>query len=52
MAKNFLDNAGLVKYDCKIKEYIVAKDTEALQSAKSYANGLANNYDSAGEFLS
>ena len=48
MAKNFLDNAGLVKYDSKIKEYIVAKDAEALKSAKSYADGLANNYDPAG----
>ena len=48
MAKNFLDNAGLVKYDRKIKEYIVAKDAEALKSAKSYADGLAKNYDSAG----
>ena len=44
MAKNFLDNAGLVKYDSKIKEYIVAKDAEALKSAKSYADGSVSSH--------
>lgn len=39
MAKNFLNNAGLAKYNAKIKEYIDAKDTEALELAKSYADG-------------
>lgn len=39
MAKNFLNNAGLARYDEKIKAYIGAKDTEALELAKSYADG-------------
>ena len=48
MANKFLDTTGLKKYDGKIKEYIGAKDTEVLESAKSYVDGLANNYDPAG----
>ena len=41
-----LDKLGL--YDGKIKALIGAKDTETLDAAKAYANGLATNYDAAG----
>lgn len=48
MVKKYLDITGLTRYDEKIKEYIVAKDAETLASSKSYADGLADNYDAAG----
>ena len=41
-----LDKLGL--YDGKIKALIGTKDTETLNSAKAYADGLATNYDAAG----
>lgn len=41
-----LDKLGL--YDEKIKKVITDGDTAALDSAKSYADGLAVNYDAAG----
>lgn len=41
-----LDKLGL--YDEKIKALIGTKDAEMLASAKSYADGLASNYDAAG----
>ena len=41
-----LDKLGL--YDEKIKEKIAADDATTLASAKSYADGLASNYDAAG----
>ena len=41
-----LDKLGL--YDEKIKKVIADADAAALDSAKSYADGLAVNYDAAG----
>lgn len=41
-----LDKLGL--YDGKIKALISTKDAETLDAAKTYANGLATNYDAAG----
>lgn len=41
-----LDKLGL--YDEKIKAKIAADDATTLASAKSYADGLASNYDAAG----
>ena len=41
-----LDKLGL--YDEKIKKVITDGDAAALASAKSYADGLAVNYDAAG----
>lgn len=44
----FLDHAGLVQYDTKVKEYIAAEDAKILDAAEKYADGLADNYDPAG----
>ena len=41
-----LDKLGL--YDEKIKKFLADADAAALASAKSYADGLAVNYDAAG----
>lgn len=46
--KKYLDLAGLTKYDAKIKAAIDGKDAKTLQDAKSYADGLGSNYESAG----
>lgn len=46
--KKYVSLEKLGIYDGKIKELITAKDGETLQSAKSYADGLAVNYDAAG----
>lgn len=46
--KKFLDLTGLTTYDEKIKQKMTADDATTLQSAKSYADGLADNYDAAG----
>lgn len=46
--KKYIDLTGLTHYDEKIKAVIDAKDTATLQSAKDYADGLAENYDAAG----
>lgn len=46
--KKYLDHAGLTTYDEKIKKVITDGDTSTLQSAKDYADGLADNYDAAG----
>ena len=46
--KKYLDHAGLAKYDEKIKKVITDGDASTLQSAKDYADGLADNYDAAG----
>ena len=46
MAKKFLDNTGLARYNEKIKEYITAKNAEVLASAKSYVdNGVKTEVD-------
>jgi hypothetical protein len=45
-----LDKLGL--YDEKIKKVITDGDAAALASAKSYADGLAVNYDAAGSAAS
>ena len=46
--KKYLDHSGLTTYDEKIKKVISDGDAEALQNAKDYADGLADNYDVAG----
>lgn len=46
--KKYLDLTGLGQYDAKIKAKIAADDAATLASAKSYADGLATNYDAAG----
>lgn len=46
--QKFLDLTGLTLYDQKIKQKIQTDDASTLQSAKSYADGLASNYDAAG----
>lgn len=46
--KKFLDLVGLGEYDAKIKEKVATDDATTLQSAKTYADGLAVNYDPAG----
>lgn len=46
--KKYVDLTGLTSYDAKIKALIDSKDETALASAKSYADGLAKNYDAAG----
>lgn len=49
MAENkFLSLQGLSTYDELIKQEISTGDKSALSSAKSYADGLAVNYDPAG----
>ena len=45
-----LDKLGL--YDGKIKKYLEDADAVVLQSAKDYADGLADNYDAAGSAAS
>ena len=46
--KKYLDYVGLTAYDEKIKKVISDADASALQDAKDYADGLADNYDAAG----
>ena len=46
--KKFLDLTGLTTYDEKIKALIDSKDQETLEFAKSYSDGLSDNYDPAG----
>lgn len=46
--KKYLDHAGLVAYDEKIKKVVSDGDGKALQDAKDYADGLASNYEAAG----
>lgn len=46
--KKYLDLAGLTSYDEKLKTKTSQDIAEALQSAKDYADGLADNYDPAG----
>lgn len=48
MAKKYVSLEKLGLYDEKIKALINTKDGETLASAKSYADGLASNYDAAG----
>lgn len=47
-AKKYLNYDVLTYYDGKIKALIDSKDATTLASAKSYADGLASNYDAAG----
>lgn len=47
--KNYLDLQGLTTYDGKIKGKIEADDASTLQSAKTYADSLSDNYDPAGQ---
>lgn len=46
--KKFLDLTGLQNYDEKLKTHVAEADTKVLNDAKSYADGLADNYDAAG----
>ena len=46
--KKILTLAGLTTYDEKIKKVITDGDAKALADAKTYADGLATNYDAAG----
>lgn len=46
--KKYLDHTGLSLYDEKIKKVISDGDAATLQSAKDYADGLADNYEAAG----
>lgn len=46
--KKIMTLAAQQHYDEKIKAHLAAKDAETLASAKSYADGLASNYDAAG----
>lgn len=46
--KKYVSLDGLTYYDTKIKKFIGDSDTATLGSAKSYADGLAKNYDAAG----
>lgn len=48
MANKYLNLQGLTTYDEKIKEKITTDDAATLQSAKEYADSLADNYDPAG----
>ena len=50
--KQYLDYAGLVEYDAKIKGLITKEDGTTLASAKNYADSLASNYDAAGSAAS
>lgn len=46
--KKYVNLDGLTYYNTKIKKLIGDSDTTTLNSAKSYADGLAENYDAAG----
>lgn len=46
--KKYLDLAGLGTFKEQMDTSVDQKDTTTLQSAKSYADGLADNYDPAG----
>lgn len=46
--KKYLSLEGLKTYDAKIKAHLEAADEAAVQAAKDYADGLADNYDPAG----
>lgn len=46
--KKYVSLDKLSLYDEKIKKFLADADTEALKSAKAYADGLATNYDEAG----
>lgn len=46
--KKIMTLATQQHYDEKIKAYIAEKDAETLATGKSYADGLADNYDAAG----
>ena len=50
MAENnkYLDLPGLTIYDEKIKQKIESDDASILKQSKSYADGLADNYDPVG----
>lgn len=50
--KKYVNLDGLTYYDTKIKKLIGDSDTTTLNSAKSYADGLAVNYDAAGSAAS
>lgn len=47
-SKKYVDLSALTHYDEKIKALIGTNDAAALQSAKDYADSLADNYDATG----
>lgn len=46
--KKYVSLTRLGEYDIKLKQLVDQKDATTLQSAKSYADSLAPNYDAAG----
>ena len=46
--KKYLDLEGLKTYDTSVKNWAKSQDTSTLNAAKSYADGLADNYEAAG----
>ena len=46
--KKYVSLTRLGEYDTKLKQLVDQKDATTLQSAKSYADSLAPNYDAAG----
>ena len=50
--KKYVDLNALGYYDGLIKDYIGKADEVALKAAKDYADGLADNYESAGSVAS
>lgn len=46
--KKYLDLTQLTAYDTKLKALINSEDEAQLKAAKSYADGLATNYDAVG----
>lgn len=46
--KRYVSLDKLSLYDTKIKALMTQKDTETLDAAKSYADGLSSNYEQAG----
>lgn len=46
--KTYVSKENLTRYDGKIKKVITDADTQVLADAKTYADGLADNYDAVG----
>ena len=46
--KTYVSKENLTRYDGKIKKVITDADAQVLASAKTYADGLADNYDAVG----
>ena len=46
--KTYVSKENLTRYDGKIKKVITDADAQVLADAKTYADGLADNYDAVG----